>query len=329
MRLQIFKYFKVLFFNIIVITLLFLFLELCIRILIPEIKLAGTSTSLYTDSVYANSPGLKPNASGFSNGAFKLTNKFRCWNYKRSVSKDSRKILILGDSVTMGLGVGNDSTFTGILNSESDTIDYLNPSLMGYSSEDYYTISDFFLSNNMTGLRINAVQIYWTLNDIYSNYPDKNAPAFSAGDFLFDIVYQLSRNSKAYIFIKNLFSDRPKAYYQYDNQFYVSDNPFFISAMKDLREVILKCQTKNIPISIILLPYEYQIRNLGKPAFFEPQKLIKANLDSIDVELIDCAFAFKDHIKTSNKYYLWGDGIHFSEDGHKLIAEFIKDQKSK
>jgi lysophospholipase L1-like esterase len=42
------------------------------------------------------------------------------------------------------------------------------------------------------------------------------------------------------------------------------------------------------------------------------------------IEAIDCINAFDGKGDDSQKYYLFADGIHFSEEGHRLTAEFIK-----
>ncbi len=324
MHLKVKSYLKIIIFNLTVVAFLFLLFEFCIRLFIPEIKLAGTSANLFVDSVYNSTSGLEPNTTGYSSDVLKTTNQFRCWKYKRPVSKMSKKILTLGDSVTMGIGVTNDSTFPGILNSIDDTVDILCPALIGYSSFDYLNIADYFLSEKVKGISINEVQIYWTLNDLYSNFPDKNGPSVAPDNFFFKLVYHLRRNSKAYIFIKNLFSDRSKAYFDYDNQFYLKDNPILQSAINHLKEVSIKCQSKRIALTVFILPYEYQIRNYYKINIFKAQEIFLTSLKDSPFQVIDCSTAFKDHYKSSNKYYLWGDGIHFSEEGHKLIANFVK-----
>ncbi len=324
MQSKVKSYLKIIVFNLTVIAFLFLLFELCIRVFIPEIKLAGTSANLIVDSVYNSTPGLGINTAGYSSDVLKTTNQFRCWKYKKPVSKMSKKILILGDSVTMGIGVSNDSTFPGILNSFEDTVDILCPALIGYSSFDYLNIVDYFLSEKVKGISINEVQINWTLNDLYSNFPDKNGPSVTSDNFFFNLVYYLRRNSKSYIFIKNLFSDRSKAHFEYDNQFYSKDNPIFQSAIEHLKEVSVKCQSKKISLTVFMLPYEYQIRNYYKTNIFKAQETLLTSLKDFQIQVVDCSPAFKNYYKSSNKYYLWGDGIHFSEEGHKLIANFVK-----
>lgn len=324
MQLKVKSYLKIIIFNLTVIALLFLLFEFFIRLFIPEIKLAGTSASLIVDSVYNSTPGLEINTSGYSSGALKTTNHYRCWKYKKPVSKTSKKILIIGDSVTMGLGVSNDSTFPGILNSIEDTFDVLCPALIGYSSFDYLNIADYFLSEKVKDISINEVQIFWTLNDLYSNFPDKNGPSVTPDNFFFNLVDYLRRNSKSYIFIKNLFSDRSKAHFDYDNQFYIKDKKIFQSAIDHLKEISVKCQSKKIRLTVFILPYEYQIRNYNKTDIFKAQETLLTYLKDMHIQVIDFSPAFKDYYKSSNKYYLWGDGIHFSEEGHKLIANFVK-----
>jgi hypothetical protein len=320
------KYSKLILFNISGIIFLCLLLEFAIRIFVPQIRLAGTSKNLIADSLYNDSPGINSNTSGYSGGVLKKTNQYHSWNYFKPVSTYRKKILFLGDSVTMGICVENDSTFAGILNNELDSTDIINPSLIGYSSKDYYNVFNYFIKKYPAGINFSTVAIFWTLNDIYSNYPDNKSPQYSSNSFLNYIIDFLRNNSKAYIFLKNLFSDRALAYYQYDSGFYTLQNQQFKNSVNNLKHILSICDSLKINFILVLLPYEYQVRKFNQKNIFEPQNTLKISLVHNKVKLIDLREAYKYKTKNSDRFYLYGDGIHFNERGNRLIAEYLRNR---
>ena len=51
--------------------------------------------------------------------------------------------------------------------------------------------------------------------------------------------------------------------------------------------------------------------------------MLMSFLNDKNVEVLDCVNAFLINSDDSEQNYLFGDGIHFSERGHKLIADYI------
>lgn len=318
------KYSLIILFNTVVIISLFLLLEICVRIFVPEIKLSGTSSNLIVDSFYNDSPGIKSNTIGTSGGVIKESNDFHAWKYFKPVSANKRRLLFLGDSVTMGISVENDSTYGGILNNSSDSISIVNTSLIGYSSRDYVNVFNYFIEKNEFNLKFSSVILFWTLNDIYSNYPDEKSPEFSSKGVLDQIINFFRRNSKAYHFLKNFFSDRPGVYYEYDKQFYTTSNPYFLKAVKNIEYISSACDSLKIKFQLVLLPYEYQLRNFKQEGIFSPQQMLLDKLKATVINIVDLKKVFNHHITNPGNYYLYGDGIHFNERGNSLIAEYLK-----
>ena len=65
---------KIISINVAVTVGLFLILELSARLAFPNIGIPGTDRRFFFDSMYYDSPGLKPNVIGISNGTKKQTN---------------------------------------------------------------------------------------------------------------------------------------------------------------------------------------------------------------------------------------------------------------
>lgn len=318
------KYTLVVLYNVISIILLFLLLELAVRIFVPQIRLPGTSAALIVDSLYNESPGIRSDTSGTSGGIIKESNQYHSWKYLKPVSANTHKLLFLGDSVTMGIGVENDSTYAGIINNNTDSINVINPSLIGYSSKDYLNVVNYFLIRNKFNLNFSSVVIFWTLNDIYSNYPDNESPELSSNGFIGNIISFLRSNSKAYQFLKNLLSDRPKAYYEYDSQFYTDSNPLLQKSVADILKISAICDSLKIKFQLVLLPYEYQIRNYNRTGIFQPQQILKEKLKNRNIDTIDPGELIRNDYDKTITDYLYGDGIHFNERGNSLIAGYLR-----
>ncbi len=325
------RYLLIILYNVVIIVILFLLLEAAVRIFVPEINLSGTSANLVVDSLYNDSPGIRSNTVGTSGGVKKASGGYHAWKYFKPAGSKIRKVLYLGDSVTMGLSVENDSTYAGIINNSLNSLAVINPSLIGYSSKDYLNVFNAFVSENKFNLDFSSVVLCWTLNDIYSNYPDENSPEFSGGGFLTIIINFFRNNSKAYHVFKNLFSDRPRAYYEYDRRFYSEDNPLLRSSIKNLEQISSTCDTHGIKFQVVLLPYEYQLRSYNQydhswngRRIFYPQQLMKEKLAGLNIRIIDLRDAFRDNYKNSGSYYLYGDGIHFNNKGHRVIAGYLE-----
>jgi hypothetical protein len=128
------------FFNLAIALLFVGALEMFVRLTIPEIQELGTDASLITPNTYGPSAGLTPNCTAKCYGAAVRTDSEGFIQYSSNDLDHGPSWLILGDSVTMGVGVNSDSTFSGLLAASLDSLKVLNPSLIGYSSRDYVNV---------------------------------------------------------------------------------------------------------------------------------------------------------------------------------------------
>lgn len=171
---------KILFvvYNVVAVISLFLLFEFFLRVFDTKIILSGTDHNLFSDSVYYSSAGLIPGSLGKSHGIMKEVDSLGFWKYS-SNKNAGKNLLIIGDSVTMGIGVENDSTFTGQLANSIDSLRVFNASLIGYNVDNYKDVVEKLLLNDKNNLRISSVNIFWCLNDLYSNFPGKENPQFA------------------------------------------------------------------------------------------------------------------------------------------------------
>lgn len=309
-------------YNIVVVLSLLILLEFIIRSTLPEIKPYATDKRILVDSMYYDSRGLKPLSAGYSNEVLVNVDRFGLRKCSIPVDKLKKSWLFLGDSITMGIGVEDDSTFACIIQNQVDSLNILNPSVIGYAAKDYRNVFNFFVVDKVYNLDIIKVTIFWALNDVYFTLSDIETPGgclrYLSGDFL----KFLRLNSKLYLFIKNLVFDRPKSYYNFDERFYSEDNPEFVKSINEIIEISQLCSKRNIDFHVVELPYEYQLRNPNS-LIRKPQKIISTRFRNEGIRMLDPIEFFRETSKESKEFFLYGDGMHLSNTGHRLLAEFV------
>ena len=135
-------------------------------------------------------------------------------------------------------------------------------------------------------------------------------------------MYKISNTQAAMrSLLKNLFSDRAKAYFEYDKQFYTFSNPEFKSALNILISIDSLCVKNKIEFIFVSLPYEYQLRVNHK--YEQPQKLLLEDLRGKNIKTYNLFNTFASNPIDNKLLYLYADGIHFSNAGHRLAANFI------
>ena len=259
-----------------------------------------------------------------SNGVKVSIDEYGFRNSSNKIDSSKPSWLLLGDSVTFGIGVEDDSTFSAIISSAIDTINTLNPSAIGYNIISYWNVLKYLIIENEQNLNINRVTLLWCLNDLYIDVSDIETPGGNIRYILSDLITYFRVNSRLYHLTKSIVFDRPKAYFMFDKLYYNSENQDFKKSISIIYQMKELCNNYNIKFDIILLPYEYQLRN-GE---FTPQSLMIDNL----VDKINIYNPFLTPVNTNQNpkiYYLYGDGIHFSNYGHKFIAKKIIDINAK
>lgn len=298
-----------------------LVLETFVRLFYPEIPAYGTSKELYAERVYGGSSGLAAGKSGYSMGAPVNVSQYGFRSCSVEIDTSKKNWLLIGDSVTMGIGVKADSTFAGILQSRTDSLNILNASLLGYKIEDYLNVFKTLVIEKSQALKIERVSIFWCLNDIYTDVADVEIPGGKIRYLLSDFLMFIRIHSRSYQFLKALVFDRAKSYYRFDAQFYDQENKSFKNAVQRFEKIQLYCNAANISFDVILLPYEYQLRKNSEDNF-QPQKLMRGALRKLNIKTLNPLTKVANGLR-SKDLYLFGDGIHFSNTGHRLIAGYL------
>ena len=302
--------------------------EAAVRVAIPEITPQGTDSGLFADSVYADTPGPRPGASGLSNGArFSAVEVagYGFWRYAGGHDPSLGAWLLLGDSVTMGLGVDPDSTFAGRLAREVPGINVLNPSMPGYSGRDYVAVARALMpGSGGSPVDLSRVVVLWCLNDIYSSAGPLADPDQTVRDVGGSFLSFARRHLHVYQFLKNALFDRPRRYWEYDSRLYRDE--LVTRAAGDIGTIAALGTDRRIEVRVVLLPYEYQLRQSRDEGIWRPQEQMSARLRSIGIAPLDPSRYLLDRVGDPAELFLYGDGIHFSSRGHELISRFLMER---
>lgn len=303
--------------NVLVTLALLATIELIVRAANPDISPLGTSKQLVADSVFGHVHGPAPMSTGVSNGAAFSVDQRGFWKYADTTSSARNAWLLIGDSVTMGIGVRPDSTFVGLLaGGLSSDIEILNPSWIGYSSAHYRELVRHFLTSARLDRSIRRISIMWCLNDAYRGRQVEGGGERHASR-LEPILNFLRRNVYAYQWLKATVTDRPKRYFLHDSHLYSGST--LQSAVADLKAIAEACERSGVACDVVLLPYEYQIRQ----SLSEPQRKFADLISDLPLSVHDPLPWLLERVDDSRSLYLYGDGIHFSEKGHRLLADYL------
>ncbi|MES2619530.1 MAG: SGNH/GDSL hydrolase family protein [Bacteroidota bacterium] len=292
-------------------------IELLSRVILHRIYNRNFDSSLIVDNKYFASPGLKENAAGLVWGKPFNTDEFggrRTANY----NSKKKKWLFLGDSVTEGVGVDDSSTFASLCSKEFPEFNVLNCSLIGYSTSDYYNVLRSVLQNDTA---VELVSLFYCLNDVYGNSA-KDLPVMSKQNFVGTANAFLQNRCAAYKLVKLFFYHNSDNYFKYDSQFYAEDNPRFKESMNYIKQSDSLCRSKNIFFQVVMLPYKSQLKDYGKAN--RPQQLVKQFCNAHSISFSDAALPLSRQTKV-NALYLFADEIHFSDKGHRAIAEYLSE----
>ncbi|MCA1803591.1 MAG: hypothetical protein LC662_14170, partial [Rhodothermaceae bacterium] len=131
----------------------------------------------------------------------------------------------------------------------------------------------------------------------------------------------VNRNVYFYQWLMASVSDRGQAYYAYDRQFYSEDDPAFVAALDRIAMIREMAELNGIRFDLVMMPYEYQYRAGG----FHPQDVLLNALQSKGIRAYDARAAFEG-VSDITVMYMYGDGIHFSEQGHQLIWQWLRSE---
>jgi lysophospholipase L1-like esterase len=133
----------------------------------------------------------------------------------------------------------------------------------------------------------------------------------------------LREHSKLYLLLKNLFFDRSETYFLHDYAHYRS--PEVAATLTLLDSVVTRAQSGGITCSVLLLPYEYQLRTRDE-RYLLPQQIVTAFCRDRNIAVMDAYPAFAKDGGPSTAYFLYGDHMHLSARGHRIVFRLLSPQ---
>ena len=295
-----------------ILVLLFL-LEIGVRLFSSDVVTQGTDSSLLLEGRFGITPGLQPNARGDVFGKTIVIDENGFLQNKCTSKKKKKKILILGDSVTMGVGVDGDSTFVGKLQAYyCDSLQIDNLSLIGYNVNDYERILNT-LNKEKKIADYDEIIIFWCLNDNYLHAKNTTATEENKVQSFF------LTHSYLYCWLIKSRSDASLNYFNNDCAYY--EDPASLKNLNDKISSIEKIRASK-KTCIIALPYESQLRNFQAVDLF-PQRVLAEMMKGHPIGFKDCTTFLKSKSENSKDLYLYADGIHFSNEGHQAVFEYL------
>ena len=322
-------------------------LEGGVRAIFPEVNFRGIARGLFAPAPW---PGGYANARGFSGHVFGAKVSID----ERGLRVDSTSgrrfdpardsVLILGDSVSFGVGVEDGKTFADQLAAAWPERNVLNAAVIGYGLEDYAAALPALLDIQTDALRVREVILGICLNDGVPSskaailaqaarergeQPAGDSEAPAGGPIVRAVTAAnafLRERSKLYVLVKSAFRDAAGSYFRADRPFY-DDSAAVQRALDHLDNVVQMLAERGIPLTVVVFPYEYQLRSGDDARVWLPQKLLLEHLAARAVPGIDLADALRqDHAATGQSfpaYFLFDDPMHLSAAGHAVAARTL------
>jgi lysophospholipase L1-like esterase len=345
------KWGKILIINLGIVAALLVVIEVGVRLAFPEIIPLGVSEKLFQKEKYGSSFGFAPDANDVAFGVNIKTDADGFIIDPTVPSKDHDKlpkIIIIGDSVAMGVGLEAKDSFPFLLQRKLSTYKIVNTSVIGYGTEDYANLLEALFKKGydfegaIVALCLNDISFFSKIN-INKSFEEKNEEyrnimfqnpfvrylkKFSDEYFDFNVV--LRNYSRTYLLIKNKVVDMGRGYFLADLEPYNKPGAerYIQKELKKINDLLFSHGKWAI---FYLFPYEYQLRpksqNFGNIDILKPQKMFNAAARKEKINLIDFYPRFSQKTKEGKikhkSWYLYCDPMHFSKPAHQFIMENI------
>tara|TARA_Y100000590_G_scaffold61223_1_gene65409 strand:- start:1925 stop:2854 length:930 start_codon:yes stop_codon:yes gene_type:complete len=297
--------------------------------------LTGVSKNMliFDKSIHRNATNVE--AIVFSKKAFTDEFGFRVPNKNFQYNKNNSSALILGDSVSFGVGVEENKTFVGLLRNDFKNINFFNSSVSGYHLEHYPEI----LKNNINLNNLNDIILFFTLNDISfeqtvvnadkKEKKNKNKESINffnslRSNFFFTKLNSFLRNKSVfYMWIKGISTKPSERHFYYTYPIYKNDSSVE-SLNKEIRKLKKIIKNNSLNFLVVILPYEFQTRKENcNDQFLLPQKKINEILLNENIKYMDYTNFFCNYEKP-NSLFLKYDPVHLSAKGHTFVFKLLQ-----
>ena len=321
---------KIIMINIIVIFFLLLSLELTFRIFNISYTQDIDNNLFYKENnITMNNTNIVTRVFGKKVITDKYGFRVPYANYKY---EQNESILVLGDSVSFGIGVDEKDTFIGI-SREITSKNIYNASVMGLNITNYEQLLKKY-SNEFHD--ISKVLIFICLNDTFFDQGviDKSEvekiidgkergfiDRLVTNKFLMRADVFLRDKLALFVFIKSLVTNPYKRGFYFSFYDY-SDKEKMKIFKESTKKIIEVSRSKNLNTKYIVLPFAYQIDYLKcDPKYLLPQKKIKEIFREFNESIDDLTDDFCEYDKPKDLFF---DSVHLSSQGNKFVFELLQ-----
>lgn len=328
------------------IVFLIIFAEVSAQILLSVSSLNNSSYG-YPNDLYVYHEELdyrlRENFSGTFHGAtfdgIRInTNSLGLRDYELPLSKPARtrRVVIIGDSITFGAGVELKNTYAKqletLLHLNKKTYQVINAGVSHYQFEHYYIlITEGYLDK----LAPDHIIIGFCINDVrpkYYAHPSylvaRNSNRTPRERLIF-ISKRLVENVALFALYERVVNSTRFGRERYELRWIHSvmdswENHDLVRnltrMLAEVKEVLAK---KGIRLSVVIFPELHQL--LDDVKYGMPRDKILSILKGLNIEYIDLYDSFKgrDNVR---QYFLAGDPVHFTAMGHQIIAKQIESE---
>jgi len=304
----------------------------------PDVQVRFTEKELFRDHAFGESRGLAPNASAMSFGVRVYTdsNGFRVPAGYVEPEDAPGMFVVVGDSVVFGVGVKEEQTFVGRLRREYPDTRWVNAGISKAGLDDYLNLVRHYVLEQPG---VSRVYLVYALNDIFipmlmpsenqEDGPRREVRAqrfLQALDSVFGFHRALTARSHLYILLKSaLQGDVSLKRWRSTQRLYTPEGPVLSAAFSRLREIAAVLREAGVPLTVIIAPFEAQVRPDSPPEFLRPQELLMEFFRAEGIDALDALPAFRQQAVPSSRLYLFADHAHFSALGHEVMFEAIRE----
>lgn len=283
------------------------------RVAFPYARRQATEAALLRPNGVGDAVGWVPNAKGIS--------------FDEVVEVDARGFLeiggperydeawlLLGDSVTVGVGVAAEETFAGLLQASHPTVRLFNTAVIGYAIDDYVTVFRELTSGPEP---VRRALVFFCLNDFAGRMTlaRDDSP-------LTRLRFWLRDGSTFYQWLKGRTTDRSGAYFEAVAPSYAEGTPGWERVSAGIAALRRIAEERQVDLRVVVLPYEAQLR-AGAPQSLHPQEMLRARLAAEGVPALDLTPVFARQEGPMDDLFLWKDAMHLSPAGHALVAREV------
>ena len=324
-------------FGCLVALLLILLGEVAVRLFAPDVNLQGIDQRLFAPRDADGTKAWQPGAKGLSFGTEVLIDDNGC-RHVGDAADPTASWILLGDSVTFGVGVESEETFAGRLQTANPTTRIYNTAVVGTGIGGYRVCLDRVVDKTEN---LRRVTLFYCLNDLPESSKSEKAASLPAqkatktkhpetDELLFHERHRPAaieritdfgrKHSKLFLYLKGTVVNPSEIYFNWMYKRYeeIDGEDDLAQRLAPIATMAAQVQSKGAKFEVVVLPYEFQLRE-DNPKLWLPQRLVCDYLEAENIDYRDAQDWFEQDGRAPSEFFLFADPMHLSPQGHRLV----------